>query len=65
VGWTSGIQFLVGTGIFFLFTTVSRPALGPVQLPIQWVSGTLSTGIKQPERETNHCLPSNAGVKNM
>jgi hypothetical protein len=28
----------------FLFTTVSKTALGPTQSPIQWVSGALSLG---------------------
>jgi hypothetical protein len=28
----------------FLFTTASRTALGPTQLPIQWVPGALSLG---------------------
>jgi hypothetical protein len=28
----------------FLLTTVSRPALGSVQPPIQWVPGILSPG---------------------
>jgi hypothetical protein len=30
------------TGIFFLITTASRPALEPTQPPIMWVSGALS-----------------------
>jgi hypothetical protein len=29
----------------FIFTTVSRMALGPTQLPIQWIPGALSLGI--------------------
>jgi hypothetical protein len=48
----------------FLFTTVSRPALGPTQPPIQWVSGDLSLGIKRPGREADYSLPSRAEVKN-
>jgi len=34
-----------GLGIF-LFATVSRTALGPIQPPIQWVPGGLSLGSK-------------------
>jgi hypothetical protein len=30
----------------FLFTTVSRPVLGPIQPPIQWVLGVFMPGIK-------------------
>jgi hypothetical protein len=32
--------------MIFLFTTVSRPVLGPTQPPIQWVLGALSTEVK-------------------
>jgi hypothetical protein len=32
----------------FVFTTASRPALGPTQPPIQWVPGALSLGVKRP-----------------
>jgi hypothetical protein len=38
----------------FLFSTSSRPALGPTLTPIKWVSGALSLRVKQPERETDH-----------
>jgi hypothetical protein len=39
----------------YLFTTASRPALRPTQPPIQWVSGTLSLGVKRPRCEgTTH-----------
>jgi hypothetical protein len=48
----------------FLFATASRPALGPTQPPIQWVSGILSPGVKRPRRETDHSPPSSAEVKN-
>jgi hypothetical protein len=48
----------------FLFTAVPGPAVGPTQPPIQWVTGTLSLGIKRPGREADHLAPSSAEVKN-
>jgi hypothetical protein len=42
----------------FLFTT-SRPALGPTQSPIQWVSG-----MKRQGREADHSSLYSAEVKN-
>jgi hypothetical protein len=47
----------------FLFTTASRTALGPTQLPIQWVPGALSMGVKRQGREADHSPPSSAEVK--
>jgi hypothetical protein len=32
-------------GKIFLFSTSSRPVLGPAQPPIQWVQGALSPGV--------------------
>jgi hypothetical protein len=64
-GWTIGVlgfDSRWGLGIF-LFTTVSRTALGPTQPPIQWVPGALSLGVKQPGREADHSPPSSAEVK--
>jgi hypothetical protein len=52
-----------GLGIF-LFTTVSRTALGPAKPPIQWVPGALSLGVKSPGREADHSPVSSAEVKN-
>jgi hypothetical protein len=43
----------------FLFSTASRPALGPTQPPIRWVPA-----VKRPGHETNHSPPSSAEVKN-
>jgi hypothetical protein len=43
---------------------VSRTAVGPTQLPIQWVPGALSLGVKRPRREADHSLPSSAEVNN-
>jgi hypothetical protein len=48
----------------FLFTTASRPSLGPTQPPIQWVPGALSLGVKRPGGEADHSIPSSAEVKN-
>jgi hypothetical protein len=48
----------------FLFTTVSRMALGCAQPPIQWVLGAPSLGVKRPGREADHSSPSSAEVKN-
>jgi hypothetical protein len=47
-----------------LFTTVSRPALGPTQPPIQWVTGSLSLVLKRPWDEPDHSPPSSAEVNN-
>jgi hypothetical protein len=47
----------------FLFTIMSRTALGPTQPPIQWVPGALSLGVKQLGREADHPPPSSAEVK--
>jgi hypothetical protein len=49
----------------FLFTTASRTALGPIQSPIQWVTGALSLGVKRPGREADHSPPSSSEVKNV
>jgi hypothetical protein len=42
------------------FSTSSRPALGPTQPSIQWKTGALSPGIKQPGREPDHLPPTSA-----
>jgi hypothetical protein len=44
----------------FLFSTSSRPALGPTQPLIQWVPGALSPGVKRPRREADHSPPCRA-----
>jgi hypothetical protein len=56
-----GFDSWQGLGIF-LFTTVSRTALGPTQPPIQWVLGALSLGVKRPGREADLSPPSSAKV---
>jgi hypothetical protein len=41
----------------------SRPALGPTQPHIWWVSGALSPGVKRPGHDADHSPPSSAEVK--
>jgi hypothetical protein len=65
-GWTIGVlgfDSRQGLGIF-LFTTVSRTALGPTHPPIQWVPGALSLRLKRPGREADHSPQSSAEIKN-
>jgi hypothetical protein len=59
-----GFDSLQGLRIFF-FATASRPALGPIQPPIRWVPGVLSSGVKRPRREAYPSSPINAKVKNI
>jgi len=47
-----------------LFNTMSRPALGPMQPPIQWVPGCLSLGAKWQSHEAGHSPSSSTEVKN-
>jgi hypothetical protein len=56
MGWMIGIigfNSQQGLGIF-LFTTMSRIALGPTQLPIQGVAGALFLGVKWLGHEADH-----------
>jgi len=48
----------------FLFTTVSRPTLGPTEPPSQRVSGSLSPGLRRAEREAEDSPPCSTEVKN-
>jgi hypothetical protein len=41
-----------------LLSTLSRPALGLTQPPIEWVPGALSPGVKRQGREADHSPPS-------
>jgi hypothetical protein len=43
---------------------MSRPVLGPIQSPIQWVTEALSLGVKRLGREADHSPPSSAEVNN-
>jgi hypothetical protein len=47
----------------FLLSTSSRPALGLMQSPIQWVPGSLSPRVKRSGREVDHSSPISAMAK--
>jgi hypothetical protein len=53
-----------GGGKSLLLSTLSRPVLGPTQLPIQWLPGDLLPWVKRPGREADHSPPTSADVKN-
>jgi hypothetical protein len=41
----------------------SRPTLRPAQSPIQWLQGSLSSGVKWPRLKADHPPPTSAEVK--
>jgi hypothetical protein len=49
----------------FLLATVSRPALGPNQPPIQWVPVVLVLWVKLRGREADHSPPSSASTSSV
>jgi hypothetical protein len=42
----------------------SKPALGPTQPPVQWITGSLTPGIQQVGRDADQSPPSTAKVNN-
>jgi hypothetical protein len=44
-GWSPEFDSRQGQQIYLL-SVVPRPALGLIQLPIQWVPGAVSSGVK-------------------
>jgi hypothetical protein len=61
-GYGLEVRVPVGSRIF---PTSSRPALGPIQPPIQWVPRALSPGVKRQGREAHHSYQTSAEVKNI
>jgi hypothetical protein len=62
--WPNEVWFLAWTGDFLLSYKTSRLALGSTQLPIQWILGFPSLGVKQLGHEADHLPPPTAEVKN-
>jgi hypothetical protein len=50
-----GRGLIPGTGKIFVLPTAITLALGPIQLPIQWVPGALSPAVKRQGNEAE-CL---------
>jgi hypothetical protein len=48
----------------FVFSEISRPAVGFTQPPIQWVPGSLSAALKRPRCEVDHWPSSSVEAKN-
>jgi hypothetical protein len=47
-----------------LFSLLSRPTLGAIKYPAEWVPRTVSLGVKQQRYDVNHSLPPSADIKN-
>jgi hypothetical protein len=73
--WYSSVSIATGYGLddqgsisirgkIFLSSITSRPALGPVQPPVQWILEAVCLGVKQHGCETDHSPPCSAEVKN-
>jgi hypothetical protein len=58
--WKVGVRVPVGSRIF---STSSRPALGPTQPLIKWVPGALSPGLNRPGSEADHSPSTSAEVR--
>jgi hypothetical protein len=63
MGWMIGVSSSGRVWDIFLFTTASRPALGPTQPPIQLVPGAFSLEVKRQGCEADHSPPSSAEIK--
>jgi hypothetical protein len=50
---------------FFLFTTASRPDLGPTHPPIQWIPGKLAAVEKLSGHDVDHSPTISTEIKNV
>jgi len=57
-----GLDSLQGQGLFIF--AVSRPALGPTQLPLKWAPEALSPWVQWPGHEAAKSPPSSVDFKN-
>lgn len=62
--WGTGVQFQAGAKVF-LFSSVSRPALGPTQPTVQLVLGFHFPEVKLLGHGADHLPPSSAKVMRM
>jgi hypothetical protein len=53
-----------GSGKEGNFISSSRPALGPTQSSIQWLTMALFSEVKRPRHEADNSSPTNAEFKN-
>jgi len=63
MGWTTGVRFSAGAGIFPLLHSLHAHS-GAYLASYRMGSGGLSLGMKQPELESDYSPPSSAEVKN-
>jgi hypothetical protein len=61
-GWIIGVRVPAGAGNFSLHHRVQIGS-DAHPLPIQWVLGVLSLGVKRPGREADHLSPPSAEVE--
>ncbi|GFG37261.1 hypothetical protein Cfor_10954 [Coptotermes formosanus] len=57
-GWLKSPGLVPSMARNFLFCRTSRPTLGPLQLPIEWVAGALSLRVNQLGHEADDSPPS-------
>jgi hypothetical protein len=64
---SEGVGLATGRLVSKVFSSPEGPdrLWGSAQIPNQWVPGAPSSGVKQPERESDHSPPASAEVKKM